>query len=99
MSSFPGLINKIFQLSPLFSCALASALLLAPVEVLCLAPSSLRLHLPEMHELGVVSRPAQGVIGLDKAALVHLSAGRGVAAVPHVPEFTRSLQFAEMETF
>ena len=52
-----------------------------------------------MHDLGVVSRPAQGVVGLDKAALVHLGAGRGVAAVPHVPEFTRSFQLAEMETF
>ena len=48
-----------------------------------------------MHELGVVSRPAQGVIGLDKAALVHLGAARGVLAVPHVPEFARSCQLAE----
>ena len=90
---FPELNHKISSFP--ISRALAPALFLAPVEVLCLA-SPLSLHLPEMHELGVVSRPAQGVIGLDKAALVHLGAGRGVAAVPHVPEFARSCQLAEI---
>ena len=81
----------------LFIFHLVATLLLARVEVLGLAP--LPLPALEMLHLCVVSSPAQLVISLDKAAFVQLRAAGRVPALPHVPEFTRSLEFAETISF